>query len=56
MILVESGATAPLRANRQFSASRKVVKTHQNVLLFVKGNEKNIELNEYDYELPESEL
>lgn len=56
MILVESGATASLRANRQFSASRKVVKTHQNVLLFVKGNEKNIELNEYDYELPESEL
>lgn len=56
MVLVEAGVTAPMRANRQFSASRKVVKTHQNVLIFVKGSEKNIELNEYDYELPESEL
>lgn len=56
MVLVEAGGTDPMRANRQFSASRKVVKTHQNVLIFVKGSEKNIELNEYDYELPESEL
>ena len=56
MILVESGATASLRANRQFSASRKVVKTQQKGLIVVKGNEKNIEVIDDDYELQESEL
>lgn len=49
-ILVESGATAALRAGKQFNAGRKVVKIHQNVLIFIKGNEKNIDLKPYDYE------
>lgn len=49
-ILVESGATAALRAGKQFNAGRKVVKTHQNVLIFVKGNEKKIELKPYEYD------
>lgn len=50
-ILIECVATAALRANRQFSAGRKVVKTHQNILIFVKGNEKEIYLEDYVYEL-----
>lgn len=43
-ILVNQIATGAMRADRQFSAYRKVVKTHQNVLIFVKGDEKEIEL------------
>ena len=31
---------ASLRARRQFEASRKVAKVHQNVLVFVKGDAK----------------
>jgi len=27
-----------MRADRQFSAARKLVKTHQNVLVFCKGD------------------
>lgn len=50
-ILIEVVATAALRANRQFSAGRKVVKTHQNVLIFIKGDEKQIELEELDYDI-----
>jgi hypothetical protein len=30
-------STAPRRASQQFEASRKIVKVHQNVLIFVKG-------------------
>lgn len=48
-ILLNQIATGALRADRQFGASRKVVKTHQNVLVFVKGNEKEIGLEEYEY-------
>lgn len=52
-ILVESGASAALRAGKQFEAGRKVVKMHQNVLVFLKGDHKKIKLNEYDFELKE---
>lgn len=54
-ILLEQVATAALRAGRQFEASRKVVKTHQNVLVFVKGNEKEIMnlLLPYNYDFSE---
>ena len=55
MVLVTPVATAALRANRQFSALRKVVKTHQNVLVFVKGDEKKISLPAYQYEFPDEE-
>lgn len=48
-ILVEQIATAAIRADRQFTSKRKVVKTHQNVLVFVKGDEKKINLNDYEY-------
>lgn len=50
-ILLNQIATAAMRADRQFSAGRKVVKTHQNVLIFVKGDEKKINLLNYDYEI-----
>ena len=48
-ILANQIATGAMRAGRQFSAFRKVVKTHQNVLVFVKGSEKQIELGNYEY-------
>lgn len=48
-ILLNQIATGAIRADRQFGAGRKVVKTHQNVLVFVKGNEKEIGIGEYEY-------
>jgi len=30
----------PIRAGKQFSASRKLGKTHQNILVFAKGDGK----------------
>lgn len=41
-VLLEQYGTAPMRAGRQFSALRKVCKTHQNVLVFYKGDIENI--------------
>lgn len=41
MILIETGASTALRASR-YMESRKVAKMHQNVLVFYKGNPKNI--------------
>lgn len=37
-ILVTPAGSLPIRAGRQFTASRKLGKTHQNVLTFVKGD------------------
>lgn len=42
MVLVESGASAPLRCQLIFDNARKTVKVHQNVLVFYKGNPKEI--------------
>lgn len=39
-ILVTSVGSLPIRAGKQFSASRKLGKTHQNILVFLKGNGK----------------
>ena len=39
-ILVTAVGSLPIRAGRQFAASRKLGKTHQNVLVFVKGDGK----------------
>ena len=44
IILVNAVGTGALRANRLF-ATRKVVKMHQNVLVFYKGNPKEIKNN-----------
>ena len=41
MVLLEQFGTAPMRANNNFRA-RKVVKVHQNVLVFYKGDMKAI--------------
>lgn len=45
IILLNSLASASLRAEGQFKASRKVVKVHQNVLVFYKGDPKEIKNN-----------
>lgn len=39
-ILVTAAGSLPIRAGKQFRASRKLGKTHQNVLVFVKGDGK----------------
>ena len=39
-ILITMVGSLPIRAGKQFSASRKLGKTHQNVLVFVKGDGK----------------
>ncbi len=38
IILVTSVGSLPIRAGRQFSAGRKIGKTHQNILVFCKGD------------------
>ena len=45
MILVNAVGTLSIRAGRQFAIGRKVGKQHQNVLVFYKGNPKNIKAN-----------
>ncbi len=58
-ILVTAVGSLPLRAGRTMKVTRKLGKTHQNVLVFVKGCGKraanrcgdiNIHINESDYE------
>jgi hypothetical protein len=39
-ILVTEVGSLPIRFGRAFEASRKLGKTHQNVLIFVKGDPK----------------
>ena len=39
-ILVTSAGSLPIRATRVFNAAKKLGKTHQNVLVFVKGDPK----------------
>lgn len=45
-----------LCAGKQFSTMRKVVRTHQNVLVFAKGSPKSIECSEYNFDFSELEL
>jgi DNA modification methylase len=40
MILVTAAGSLPIRVGRQFETGRKIGKTHQNVLVFVKGSAK----------------
>lgn len=51
MILVTAVGSLPLRAGKTFTATRKIGKTHQNVLVFVKGDGKQATL-----QLPEPAL
>lgn len=55
IILLEQLGTVPLRIRRQFNGGRKVVKTHQNVLVFYKGDPKNIKINYTAVEIGEIE-
>ena len=56
IILLNAIATAALRAKLVFNGGRKVVKTHQNVLVFVKGDEKEVvqSLEKYEYDFDEN--
>lgn len=45
IILLNSIASAAIRAGRQFNGGRKVTRVHQNVLVFYKGDPKNIKNN-----------
>ena len=45
IILVNAIGSGALRANKQFVSTRKVVKMHQNVLVFYKGDVKKIKEN-----------
>ena len=56
IILVNSVSTAAMRASRQFNASRKVCKVHQNVLVFYKGDTKKIKDNFPEFVDDESEV
>lgn len=42
IILVNPAGSLPIRAARQFNNSRKIGRTHQNILVFYKGNPKQI--------------
>lgn len=39
----------------QFRDARKVVRVHQNVLVFVKGDPRRIKKGEYEFDFGESE-
>lgn len=54
MILVEAIGTGAIRANKQFGNLRKVIKTHQNVIVFYKGDVKMIKQNYTDIEIDET--
>lgn len=55
LILIETGASTALRASR-YMDTRKVAKMHQNVLVFYKGNTKNIAKNFKKVEFSEDDL
>mgnify|MGYP006351215491 FL=1 len=42
IILLNTAGSLPLRVGRQFNSGRKIGKCHQNVLVFFKGDTKNI--------------
>lgn len=50
VVKIDPVATGAIRADGQFSSGRKVVRTHQNVLVFVKGDPRKIKLNEYTFD------
>jgi len=38
-ILINSAGSLPIRITKQFEAGRKLGRTHQNVLVFIKGDQ-----------------
>ena len=55
MILLNQYGTAPMRSGKLFTANRKVSKVHQNVLVFYKGDIKQIR-NIFDKEFIKVDL
>jgi hypothetical protein len=55
-ILVTAVGSLPIRAGRQFQAGRKLGKTHQNILVFVKGNAKQATQAIGDVEFGDTEV
>jgi DNA modification methylase len=53
-ILVTAVGSLPIRVGKQFQASRKLGKTHQNILVFVKGDPKKATLACGEVEIDES--
>jgi DNA modification methylase len=56
-ILVTCVGSLPIRAGKQFSTSRKLGKTHQNILVFVKGDGKKAaqRCGEVEVDVPDDE-
>jgi len=54
-ILVTAVGSLPIRVGKQFASGRKLGKTHQNVLVFYKGDPKAIK-DEFPKEVPAGEL
>lgn len=55
IILINVAGSLPIRVNKQFGTYRKVGKTHQNVLVFYKGDPKTIKENFPQIEVAELE-
>ena len=53
-ILITSVGSLPIRVGKQFSSYRKLGKTHQNVLIFYKGNPKIIKQDFGEIEIDET--
>lgn len=53
LILVNAVGTLRLRAGKQFNAGRKIGKQHQNVLVFYKGDPKQIKAEFGEVEMPD---
>lgn len=56
IVLLEQIGTAAIRAPKQFNSMRKVIKTHQNVLVFYKGDIKKIKDNFKELNISENDL
>lgn len=56
-VLVTAAGSLPIRVGRQFQASRKLGKTHQNVLVFAKGDPKKATaaIGDVDFAEPEDQ-
>jgi len=50
IILINVVGSLPIRISKQFSSSRKIGRTHQNILIFYKGNPDRISYNYKDIE------
>lgn len=55
IVLINAIGSAAVRAGKQFSVGRKVARTHQNVLVFFKGDPKTIRDNFPDLDIPDLE-